>query len=116
MANPKSNLRGWLFRVAHNLSLRRRNQNQRWHDPLDEKEQHLHTASANPEEHALASQRQSRLWSVVNALAEQDRQCLTLRAEGLRYREIARVTGMSLGSVSISLTRSLARLMRADTL
>ena len=43
-----------------------------------------------------------------------DQHCLRLRAEGLRYREIAEVLGMSLGAVSISLTRSLARLERAD--
>jgi RNA polymerase sigma-70 factor (ECF subfamily) len=37
-----------------------------------------------------------------------------LRAEGLRYREIAEVVGMSLGAVSMSLERSLGRLARAD--
>jgi RNA polymerase sigma-70 factor (ECF subfamily) len=47
-------------------------------------------------------------------LPEQDRCCLGLRAEGLRYREIAKVLGMSLGAVSVSLQRSLARLGRAD--
>jgi RNA polymerase sigma-70 factor (ECF subfamily) len=39
---------------------------------------------------------------------------LHLRAEGLRYREIAEILEMSLGAVSISLSRSLARLERAD--
>jgi RNA polymerase sigma-70 factor, ECF subfamily len=37
-----------------------------------------------------------------------------LRAEGLRYREIAQILGISLGSVSTFLTRSLAKLFRAD--
>jgi RNA polymerase sigma-70 factor (ECF subfamily) len=37
-----------------------------------------------------------------------------MRAEGLRYREIATVLGISLGSVSVFLTRSLAKLIRAD--
>jgi RNA polymerase sigma-70 factor (ECF subfamily) len=36
-----------------------------------------------------------------------------LRAEGLRYREIAQTLAMSLGAVSISLARSLARIARA---
>jgi RNA polymerase sigma-70 factor (ECF subfamily) len=54
------------------------------------------------------------LLAVVHALPELDQGCLRLRAEGLRYREIASVLGMSLGAVSISLTRSLARLIRAD--
>jgi len=38
---------------------------------------------------------------------------LFLRAEGLRYREIAGILDMSLGSVSISLARSLARIARS---
>ena len=63
---------------------------------------------------SAAKQRQSRLRSVVAALSEQDRCCLHLRAEGLRYREIAEVLGISLGSVAASLGRSLERLMRAD--
>jgi RNA polymerase sigma-70 factor (ECF subfamily) len=68
----------------------------------------------NPEERLISNQRQGRLLAVVSALPEQDRLCFRLRAEGLRYREIAEVLGISLGSVSVSLTRSLARLMRAD--
>ena len=51
--------------------------------------------------------------SVVQALPEQSRWCLYLRAEGLRYREIAEVLGMSLGAVSLSLERSLALIARA---
>jgi len=50
---------------------------------------------------------------VVAALGEQDRSCLALRAEGLRYREIAKILEISLGAVSISLARSLARIARA---
>jgi DNA-directed RNA polymerase specialized sigma24 family protein len=47
------------------------------------------------------------------ALPEQNRWCLYLRAEGLRYREIAEVLDISLGSVSLCLERSLARIARA---
>ena len=59
-------------------------------------------------------QRQNRLLAVVKALRELDRCCLSLRAEGLRYREIAEVLGISLGSVANSLEKSLSRLSRAD--
>jgi RNA polymerase sigma-70 factor (ECF subfamily) len=48
--------------------------------------------------------------AVVRVLPETDRCCLLLRAEGLRYRDIARALGISLGAVSLSLGRSLARL------
>ena len=119
MGRSRHNLRGWIFRVAHNLALKRRQANHRWHDALEANavaSESYADPSPNPEEHALAVQRQQRLTSVVSALPEQDQWCLRLRAEGLRYREIANVVGISLGSVSISLTRSLARLMRAGEL
>jgi RNA polymerase sigma-70 factor (ECF subfamily) len=68
----------------------------------------------NPEERWSWRQRQKRLLAVVEALPEPDRRCLYLRAEGLRYREITGVLGMSLGSVALSLSRTFARLNRAD--
>jgi RNA polymerase sigma-70 factor, ECF subfamily len=111
------NLRGWIFRVAHNLSLKQRHANKNWCDKMgtDEAVVEQHSdPSPNPEEHLSHAQRQRRLLAVVNALPEADRNCLQLRAEGLRYREIATVLGISLGSVSISLTRSIERLIRAD--
>jgi RNA polymerase sigma-70 factor, ECF subfamily len=110
------NLRGWIFRVAHNLALKRRQANQRWQEHMASDglaaERQL-DSSPNPEEQVLSTQRQRRLLAVLDALPAQDRACLRLRAEGLRYREIARVLGISLGGVSVSLTRSLARLMGA---
>jgi RNA polymerase sigma-70 factor (ECF subfamily) len=61
----------------------------------------------------VRSQTQRRLLAVIQALPEQDRRCLFLRAEGLRYREIAGILDMSLGAVSLSLARSLARIARS---
>jgi RNA polymerase sigma-70 factor, ECF subfamily len=114
LGRSRKNLRGWLFRVTHNLGLKQRLANQtslqRAGGVADE---HADPAP-DPEEQLSATQRRHRLQAVVEALPESDRQCLRLRAEGLRYREIATVLGMSLGAVSISLTRSLARLARAD--
>jgi RNA polymerase sigma-70 factor, ECF subfamily len=110
LGKPGNNLRGWLFRVAHNLALKRRNASyklQQKHHPDGE----IIERQLDPLMH---SQRQARLRAVLEALPEQDRCCLNLRAEGLRYREIANILGMSLGAVSISLTRALARLGCAD--
>jgi RNA polymerase sigma-70 factor, ECF subfamily len=117
LGRSRKNLRGWLFRVTHNLGLKQRLANQTSlqrtagdagvaDEPAD--------PAPDPEELLSAAQRRHRLQAVVEALPESDRQCLRLRAEGLRYREIATVLGMSLGAVSISLTRSLARLARVD--
>jgi RNA polymerase sigma-70 factor, ECF subfamily len=114
--SPK-NLRGWLFRVTHNLALKQRVANQTsFHRTAGDPsvaEEHA-DPKPGPEEQMSARQRRNRLQAVVQALPENDQRCLRLRAEGLRYREIATVLGMSLGAVSISLTRSLARLARAD--
>ena len=107
----RSNLRAWTFTVAHNLALRSRMRSQREDAAMPED---AADPSPGPEERLAASQRQAPLQAVVRALPEQDRLCLSLRAEGLRYREIARILGISLGSVANSLERSLARLIRAD--
>jgi len=117
LGRSRANLRGWIFRVAHNLALKQRSRAQRQQARIAAGEDLLEERfdpGANPEEQLAKSQRQRQLLLVVAALSAQDRCCLLLRAEGLRYREIADVLGMSLGAVSNSLTRSMERLMRAD--
>ena len=109
----RQNLRGWVFRVAHNLGLKRRT-------VLQQERHDANTAerldpALNPEEQLACAQKQQQLRAVFKALPEADQCCLILRAEGLRYREIAEVLNISLGAVSISLTRSLARLERASS-
>jgi len=115
----REHLPGWIFRVTHNLALKQRSarSRQRSRNSSDHSviEAQLDSAS-NPEEQLDELQRRKRLLLIFNALPERDRCCLSLRAEGLRYREIAGVLGMSLGAVSNSLARSLARLARADEL
>jgi RNA polymerase sigma-70 factor, ECF subfamily len=116
LGRSRKNLRGWIFRVAHNLALKQRYANQKSHERASDwriAEAQI-DRSPNPEEEVSSAQRRRRLLAVVHALPEADQSCLRLRAEGLRYREIATVLGISLGAVSISLTRSLARLIRAD--
>jgi RNA polymerase sigma-70 factor (ECF subfamily) len=113
----RKNLRGWIFRVTHNLALKQRYADRRSQLRTVSGETNVAERSdpaPNPEEHLSSVQKRRRLLSVVEALPFADQGCLRLRAEGLRYREIASVLGMSLGAVSISLTRSLARLIRAD--
>jgi RNA polymerase sigma-70 factor, ECF subfamily len=114
----RQNLRGWIFRVARNLALKRRAADQarsRRIVEFDETspEQSV-SGSLNPEEQLQGKLRQKRLLAVVQALPEVDQSCLCMRAEGLRYREIAAALGISLGSVAASLARSLAKLGRAD--
>jgi len=107
---PHEHLRGWMFRVAHNLGLKRLNRIKS-SCPAPEQWMVLDPAPG-PEEQAADQQRLKSLTAVIRALPEQDRRCLWLRAQGLRYREIADVLDISLGAVAMSLTRSLARLAR----
>jgi RNA polymerase sigma-70 factor (ECF subfamily) len=117
LGRSRKNLRGWLFRVVHNLALKHRLAARRVRETVHSDGNLMEERidlSPNPEEQLAAAQRQDRLRAVLQALPERDQCCLHLRAEGLRYREIADVLGMSLGAVSISLTRSFARLERVD--
>ena len=112
----RQNLRGWLFRVVRNQGLKRIAANQRQSEVLYWSfgvPPALSDPAPDPEQQATARQRTASLQAVLQALPTQDQECLRLRAEGLKYREIAEVLGMSLGSVSASLGRSLARLERA---
>ena len=112
----RSNLQAWTFRVAHNQALKRRAQARMGLPLADEGASVADLVldpNPTPEEQLAAQQRRRRVLAVVRALPEADRRCLILRAEGLRYREIAEVLDMSLGAVALSLERCLTRLSRA---
>ncbi len=113
----RANLPGWIFAVAHNLAMRYRIGAKRQSERFADAAAYCDAApdvTPNPEDRLEAKERRQRLMAVAQALPEQDRCCLALRAEGLRYREIARVLGISVGSVANSLARALGRLSRAD--
>jgi RNA polymerase sigma-70 factor, ECF subfamily len=116
LGRGRSNLRGWLFRVAHNRALkhRGRTRRERAHACWDDAAAQRADQAPGPEAQLAERERRRRLTSVVRALPERDRRCLFLRAEGLRYRDIAAALGMSLGAVANALTRTIARLAKAD--
>ncbi|MDE0123936.1 MAG: sigma-70 family RNA polymerase sigma factor [Bryobacterales bacterium] len=112
---PRTNLQGWTFRTAHNLGLKRRRAIHRsWKSSRDRAAAVLAADTRpNPEEQLNGRQEYERACAVLRALPERDRLCLALRAEGLRYRDIAKTLGISLGSVSKSISRAAARLQEA---
>lgn len=110
---PQQNIRGWIFRVAHNLGLKKRlatGPQAAKTEALSWLWQTRHDPGPSPEEQVFLRQRQKRLLAVLDAVPAQDRHCLYLRAEGLQYREIAQVLDISLGGVAQSLARTLRRL------
>lgn len=112
---PRHNLRAWVYRVARNLALKRLQQSGRLFD-LAENLPETPDHSANPEQQAVQSQQYRATRAVLAAIPALDRQCLLLRADGLRYREIAAVLDISLGAVAASLSRTLDRIARAAQL
>jgi RNA polymerase sigma-70 factor, ECF subfamily len=106
----QANIRSWLFRVAHN---RARNSQmsyaQRMREPLDPVFD-TPTADASPEKAVLAKEKYQRLAKAVYSLAEPERQCLMLRAEGLRYREIGEVLAISTSTVADTVERAVKKL------
>jgi RNA polymerase sigma-70 factor (ECF subfamily) len=81
--------------------------------PIDEVQTEFVSPAATPEQILQQAHSQRQIRAVIQALPEQDRRCLYLRAEGLRYREIAETLGISLGSVANSLERAIGKLSRA---
>src|SRR5580698_6728317 len=81
------NPRAWIFRVAHNLGLkiRARQNSEEPYDP--ELGRRYATQQETPESELIERQRMSRFHSAVESLSEQQRRCLFLRMEGLRYPE-----------------------------
>lgn len=112
----RENLRGWLMQVGYRHALKHRqreSRRSRWQLPWDVKAERVSDPGDGPEAAIAATQDQRRLRAVLKALPERDRQCVCLRAEGLRYRDIAKVLGISLGAVAKSLTRAVGRLTAA---
>jgi RNA polymerase sigma-70 factor (ECF subfamily) len=111
----RENLPAWLFAVAHRLALKQHARARRRADRFADDEEFEHaadTAYPGPDERLEMIERRERLMMAVGALPEREQRCLSLRAEGLRYRDIAGVLGISLGSVANSLERAMARLTR----
>ncbi len=107
------NPRAWIFRVAHNLGLRLRGQQQGL--PFDaDVEARLAGADSNPEQSLLERERMLRFHRAVEGLSEQQRRCLLLRLEGLRYPEIGETLGISVSAVGEFLRRAIARLKKGE--
>ena len=112
-SEPIQNRRAWVVRVAHNLALRLRAQ-QSSNVPFDPQvEAKLATPELNPEQNLLERERMVRFHHAMENLSEQQRRCLHLRLEGLRYPEIAAVLGISASAVGEFLRRAIARLRKA---
>jgi RNA polymerase sigma-70 factor (ECF subfamily) len=102
------NPRAWLYRVAHNLAVRSHAREPQF----DELTQAIapRDPQPDPESVTIERSRKSALREAVRSLSPQQRNCLYLRAQGLRYREIAETVGISTSAVGEFLRRAAVRL------
>ena len=103
------NGKAWLLRVAHNHGVKARKRD-RLFAPEEPDWSRLVHSEGTPELELLNRERMQRVKEAVGKLSPQQRQCLYLRSEGLRYREIADTLGIRLSTVNEFLRRAVARL------
>jgi RNA polymerase sigma-70 factor (ECF subfamily) len=106
----QENMRGWLFRVAHNQARNRQTSyHRRFGETLDG-EKDFPADDATPEQLVLEREKLRRVAAAIRLLTESERECLLLRAGGLRYREIGEVLGMATSTVGDTVDRAMRKL------
>jgi RNA polymerase sigma-70 factor, ECF subfamily len=106
----QQNIRGWLFRVAHNRARNRQTSyDRRFGTPLDDGMERG-SDEATPERLVLEKERFRLLARAIRLLTHSERECLSLRSAGLRYREIGEVLGIPTSTVAEIVDRAVKKL------
>lgn len=106
------NLRAWVFRVAHNHAMDVLAKER--FKPLEpEMESMLRDWRPGVESDLIEREKMELIAKAWVMLSRQQKQCLHLRAEGLRYREIAETLQISISSVREFVCRAISRLQKA---
>ena len=106
----QDNIRGWVFRVAHNQARNRQGSyHRRFGEPLDMEAQ-APVDLSTPERRLLEKERFRKLEEAIRLLTDAERDCLLLRASGLRYREIGEALGMGTSTVGDTVERAIKKL------
>ncbi len=77
-------------------------------------EARIQAPGENPETDLLERERMLRFHHAVEGLSEQQKRCLFLRMEGLRYPEIGSALGISASAVGEFLRRAMVRLKKVN--
>jgi RNA polymerase sigma-70 factor, ECF subfamily len=113
---PLENPKAWLFTVANNLAIDVARSDGHSID-LDEQnwreiEESRSSMQSDPESILIQNERLDRLQLAVLNLTPLQRECLHLRADGLRYREIAELLAISVSTVADAVRRATVKLAR----
>lgn len=102
----------WIYRVCLNTALtwrRGTSRRERRIEP-DADVARLPSESASPADHVGEEELLGKLYTAIHALPMFDRALMLLALDGLAYREIAEITGLTENHVGVSLTRARHRL------
>ncbi len=112
----EENLRAWIYQVAHNLSSNFRKSRRRLVETTPELWEQLTQSTFDrapgPEEQLLQQERLHRVHDGLAKLTQLQRDCLYLRVEGFRYREIGEMLNVGTSTVSGSLRNAINRLIK----
>ncbi|MCI0422744.1 MAG: sigma-70 family RNA polymerase sigma factor [Acidobacteria bacterium] len=112
---PVSNIRAWVYRVAHNLAVdqQRKNSHVDSFDPeaWDRVCARNGDRVATAEQRVLDQERKALFQKALETLSPQERHCLNLKAEGLLYREMAEILGLRVSTVATFVDRAIKKLM-----
>ena len=100
--DERSSERTWIFRVATNtmISLTRKTANQ----PTIQATEYQEPSYNDENYHDLVE--------MIDATTEPDRTIIKAHVQGFGYAEISKITGLSIGAVSMRLTRALRKLRK----
>lgn len=104
--------RAWVFRAAHNLALNDNARRVRTSATVDWTElcSQCQDSAPDPEQRVLEEESFLGLRTAMAALPALQRQCILLRVEGFRHREIGEILGVSKSTVAESLRRAMRKL------
>ena len=117
--SSRQNLRGWVWRVAHNLGLNLRvadNRKVKGREmALEEVQNWLADPGLDPEQALRQREGETSLEKGMLLLNERDKQCFHLRLQGMGYRQIGSVLGIGRSTVSDAMERVVTILRRCYT-
>jgi RNA polymerase sigma-70 factor (ECF subfamily) len=109
-AGSQENIRGWVFRVAHNQARNRQTSyHRRFGEPLN-LQLDARLDETTPERVVLEKEKFRLLGKAIELLTDSERECLLMRAAGLRYREIGEALGIATSTVGDTLERAIRKL------
>jgi RNA polymerase sigma-70 factor, ECF subfamily len=90
----------WLYRIAVNTALMHRRKRRPSEELTD-----VPDRSVTPHQNLEQQERLAALHRAIATLSDQDRLIVTLLLEGLSYREIAEITGITVNYVGVKINR-----------